>query len=151
MILELARTRTLDRSSAVVAGAVSVHLVVAVIHGIAHASIPVPILDWQAVTATALLFAAPVTGIGLFLRGRRLTGARILLVAGSSALAFEGLAHFVVRNPDHVATVDAGRALFASTAGLSVAGDLLLVATAVWALRCQPQGSAATTCMDSAT
>jgi hypothetical protein len=67
-------------------------------------------------------------------------------VSGLATLGFEGLAHFVVSNPDDVSAVESGRVLFGSTAVLTTVGNALLLGAAAWFLRrvgAEPGGSSA--------
>lgn len=116
-------------------GLVVGHLGLTLAHGVAHGVVPVPIADWQAAYSAAMLFGAPIVGGTLVVTGRRALGAALLVVAGFGALAFEGLAHFVVANPDHIGTVEAGYTIFATTATLSTVGDAALLVGAAWILR----------------
>ena len=118
-----------------VAGAVAVHLALTLGHGWAHASIPVPYVEWQGVYAGVVLFLAPVAGLLALVGGRQRLGYWLVLLAGVGGVAFEGLFHFVVHSPDHVASVGNAAGLFASTAVLTTLGDALLVAVAYWSLR----------------
>ena len=72
------------------------------------------------------------------LLGRVRAGGAVLLAAGLAALGFEAVFHFVVSNPDHVATVDHGRALFTWTAALSTLGDLALALAGALLVRRHP-------------
>ncbi|MFB6139330.1 MAG: hypothetical protein ABEJ26_02720 [Halosimplex sp.] len=140
-----------DEGATLVTGAVVVHLALTLPHGIVHGVIPVYIADWQGAYAAVVLFGLPLGGLWAVRRGRVRRGAWLALVGGLGGFAFETLAHFVVPNPDHVATVETGRALFAGTAGLSVLGDAALAVAAAYALWSQAQGSSATSPSDSTT
>ncbi|PSP27594.1 hypothetical protein BRC65_04910 [Halobacteriales archaeon QH_2_65_14] len=115
-------------------GAVVVHLFLTAAHGVAHVTIPVPVHDWQTGVATAVLFVVPILGAVLARSGRVRAGSWLVLTAGLGGLAFEGLLHFVVSNPDHVGLVTDGDALFLSTAVLTTLGDALLVLAGGWFL-----------------
>ncbi|PSP90344.1 hypothetical protein BRC87_06000 [Halobacteriales archaeon QS_4_66_20] len=116
---------------AVVAG----HVVLSGVHGMAHATIPVAVPGWQYGYAAVVIFVAPVAGAALVVRNRPVLGGWLLVVSGLAALGFEGLAHFVVSNSDHVSAVESGRALFGSTAVLTTAGNALLLVAAAWFLQ----------------
>ena len=137
------------RWGTLVTGAIVGHLALTVAHGVAHGVIPVPVADWQGAYSAVVLFGLPLAGLWTVRRGQVRTGARLALDGGLGALAFESLAHFAVRNPDHVASVGGGQGLFAGTAGLSVLGDAALVVVAASALWGQAQGSSATSSSDS--
>jgi len=146
-----ADTTTGERSASLVVAAVAVSVTLTAVHGVAHASIPVLLRDWQTVYVASVLFGLPVLGGAVAVRGRVRTGSWIAFAGGLGALAFESLAHFAVHNPDHVATVESGLALFAGTAGLSVVGDALLVVAAGWVLRGQTHGSSTSSRSESTT
>lgn len=127
-----------------VLGVVVLHLVATTAHGVAHATIPVPTTDWQALYTAVALFGLPVAALVAHGRGAVEASARLLLVAGVGAFAFEGLFHFIVPTPDHVAAVERGQALFGVTAVLSTASDALLAVVGFALLRRHRQGSSAT-------
>lgn len=115
--------------------AVGVAAATGVLHGGVHATVPVPLAEWQAAYVAVVLFLAPVAGAALAVRGRVRTGATLIAASAVLALGFEAVAHFVIRNPDHVAAVADGNTEFAVTAALSVAGDAIALAIAVRVLR----------------
>jgi hypothetical protein len=116
------------RGSVAVAGAVVVHLLLTLAHGVTHVTVPVAIPGWQLLTAIAVLFVVPVAGAVLSLRGRPWVGSWLLVLAGLGGLLLEGTLHFLVVNPDNVATVD--HAGFTATAVLTTGSDALLVVVA---------------------
>lgn len=105
-------------------GAVAGHLLLTALHGAVHATIPVVPTGLTAAVAVVALYLLPIVGTGLSVRGRPRAGAVVLLSAGVASFVFEGLLHFLLGNPDHVA----GHHLsFGVTAVLTTAGNLLLV------------------------
>jgi len=136
--------RETDRSVTAVIAAVTIHLALTAGHALAHVSLPVEIVGWQAAYAGVVLVAAPLVGVGLLARGRYRLAAWLVLGAGLAALGFEGVLHFVVAGPDNVASVTHGTELFRSTALATTAGDALLVVTGVALVRRHRQGSSAT-------
>lgn len=144
-------------AATVVALAVAVHVALTLAHGLAHATVPVPVTEWQGVYSAVVLFAAPLAGALFVRRGRVRAGAWLVLVAAVGALAFEGLFHFLVANPDHVAAVGSGEfpfgsttaLAFGSTAVLTTVGDAVLVLVAGWALRRQAHGSSSSSVSES--
>ena len=122
--------------------AVGLTLAVSLLHGVVHAVVPVSIPPWQYGVAGLTTGLLPLFGLALVRTGRKRGGALTVGLAGGCALAFEGLAHFVVPNPDHVGTVSEGTVLFAGTATLSTLGDVGLVAAAGWYLFHSRQGRA---------
>jgi hypothetical protein len=120
--------------------AVALNLFVGMLHGVVHAVLPVSVPAWQYAVAGLTMGLLPLFGLALLRVGRSTAAILTVGLAGLTALAFEGLAHFVVSNPDHVARVPEGTTLFAGTAALSSLGDVLLVATAGWYLFHSRQG-----------
>lgn len=132
------------RSRSILLAGVGIALLFTVGHGFAHVSIPVPTPGVHAGFVGIFLFGLPIAAAGLAARNRVRTAAVIALVTGLGALAFEGLAHFVIANPDHVASVETSQTLFGGTAGLSLVGDAVLVVVGAWVLRRQSHGSSST-------
>lgn len=118
-----------------VLAAVSSHLLLSVLHGVVHATIPVIPTGWTAAVATVAIYLLPVAGVSLVVRGYPRVGSAVLLTAGIASFVFEGALHFLLDNPDHVAQVTAHHAPFAVTAILTTVGDLLLVVAAWVAVR----------------
>lgn len=118
-----------------VALAVAIHVVLSLSHGVAHVTIPVQILLWQGVFVGVVLVTLPLVGVGFLATDSPSIGYWIILLAGLAGFAFEGSFHFVITNPDHVSSVVTEPVLFTSTAFLTTASDLVLVAIAGWALR----------------
>jgi hypothetical protein len=114
-------------------GVALVHVALTALHGLVHLAVPVHLHRWQYWYAGAVILTAPLLGVALVGRDRGELGAALLLLSGTAALAFEGLHHFLVPNPDHVSQV-AGGGSFASTAALSTAGDAVLAVAAAWFL-----------------
>jgi len=106
------------------------HLLLTALHGVAHAAIPVYPDGGKATVAAVVLYLLPVLGLGLVVGGYRRVGPVFLLGAGLAGFAFEGVFHFVLANPDHVAHVTDHHTAFGLTAALTTAGDLLLVGAA---------------------
>ena len=132
------------RAVSIVVAAAGITVASTGIHGFAHVSIPVPTPGLQAVYVAIVLFGLPVTAAVLARRGRVRIGAWLALLAGVGAVGFEGLAHFLIENPDHVSTVETGQVLFGGTAGLSLLGDVVLVLASAWVLWGHDQGRPAT-------
>ena len=126
----------------VLAAAVLANLLAGVVHGTAHALLPVAVPVWQYAVAAVTVCVLPLAGLVAVSTGRRRGGVALVALGGVAALSFEGLAHFGAVNPDHVSTVGDGSALFAGTALATTLGDLLLVATAGWFVVTYRQGRA---------
>lgn len=116
-------------------GVAAVTVSLAAAHGLVHLASPVHVHGWQYAAGTLTSVLLPAAGAFLLVRGRPVAGGWLLLLAGLAALTFEAVFHFVVANPDHVATVERHRALFAGTAALSTAADAALATAAGWHLR----------------
>lgn len=112
--------------------AVGAHLLLTVLHGGVHAAVPVYPDVWKTMVAVVVLYLLPVLGAVLIVSSHRGSGAMLLLSTGLAGFAFEGVFHFVLANPDHVAHVATHRMAFGLTAILTTGGDLLLVGAA-WA------------------
>lgn len=103
------------------------HLFLTALHGLVHVAIPVFPNGWIAAFAMVSLYILPVVGAGLVVRGYQGAGAAILFCAGIASFAFEGMFHFFITNPDHIAHVPDHRMSFSVTAVLTTIGNLLLV------------------------
>lgn len=126
--------RTGGRPASVLLAAIAVHLAFAILHGVTQRLAQVQLADWQTGFVTAVLFLAPLVAIvALWLDRIRLAGWFVLL-AGLAGLGFEALFHFLVANPDHVATVSTHQLSFAGTAALSTLADLVLALAGAWVL-----------------
>lgn len=113
-------------------GTVVGHLLLTVIHGVVHATVPVIPTGRTAAVAVVGLYLLPVVGMGLSVSDHPRAGAVVFLSAGVSSFVFEGLLHFLLSNPDHVA---GHHSLFGATAILTTAGNLLLVLAAWLSVR----------------
>lgn len=131
--------------------AVGVHLLAALVHGAVHGWLPVPVPAWQYAVAGLTVAVLPLVGLAVARSGRVRAGTVLVAVGGLAALAFEGLAHFAVQNPDHVSSVADGKAAFSVTAALSTLGDVLVVLAAGWLLWTYSQGRPARSAIDSST
>ncbi|MDY6817505.1 MAG: hypothetical protein SVG88_02495 [Halobacteriales archaeon] len=109
-------------------------MLLSLVHGVTHLVLPVTVHGWQYGFAIVVLFMAPLAGVVLIIYDRSVTGGILLAIAGMAALAFELLYHFIIMNPDHVATIATGQLVFATTAVLTTIGDGVLIAVAGWFL-----------------
>jgi MFS family permease len=109
---------------------VLVHLVVSMVHGVAHTQAHVPLSLAANLFVYLVILAGPLVGWALTWRRARLGGWLIALsMAGS--LVFGLVNHFVLASPDHVAHVDPQwRPLFATTAVLLAVTEALGVVLA---------------------
>ena len=104
------------------------HLLLTSIHGMVHAVVPVFPTGRNAALAAILLYILPVLGAGTIIYGHRGMGTIFLLSAGIAGLTFEGVFHFVIANPDHVAHISSHRTAFGLTAVLTTASNILVLA-----------------------
>jgi membrane-bound ClpP family serine protease len=105
-----------------------------VAHGFAHLTIPVHVHGWQYGYSGVVILLLPILGTIAIFRGSITAGLWLLTLSGLAAFIFEGLFHFVVASPDHVASVTSGRTLFWSTAVLTTIGDAVLTVVVGWLL-----------------
>jgi len=87
---------------------VVVHAVVSGIHGIAHAELPVALAAWQEAFVLLVPTLAPFAGLALLYRGHEQAGAALLAASMAAALLFGLTFHYLVPNPDNVASIPAG-------------------------------------------
>ncbi len=106
------------------------HLVVSMVHGVAHTQAHVPLSLAANLFVYIVILAGPLIGLALTWWTPRLGGWLIALsMAGS--LVFGLVNHFVLTSPDHVAHVDPQwRSLFATTAVLLAVTEALGVVLA---------------------
>lgn len=108
-------TRTNGLEATLVA-LVSAHLVVAIVHGIAHQNANVLLAPAGTAFVVVVILLAPLVGLALT-RVRPRGGAALVAVSMVGALLFGIVNHFVLAGPDHVSQVDPRwRILFAATA-----------------------------------
>lgn len=100
------------------AALVIVHLVVAVIHGVAHGGARVPLSPAALAFVIVVIEIGPLAGLVL-MRVQPRGGPALVAVTMAGALLFGIVNHVVLTGPDHVAHVVADwRWLFGSTAAL---------------------------------
>jgi hypothetical protein len=100
------------------AAAVLFHLVVTVVHGVAHAEAHVPLSREANLFVFIVILAGPLAGLALTWPAPRI-GSWLIAITMAGSLVFGFVNHFVFASPDHVAHVAAAsRPLFATTAGL---------------------------------
>lgn len=104
------------------------HLVVAVVHGIAHELVPVALGPAANGLVLLTVFVGPVAGVVLERRGHPL-GIAVFTLAMAGAVVLGGTLHFVVENPDHVAGLPASP--WAPLFGASAVGVLVVPAIGV--------------------
>ncbi len=101
------------------------HLLVAIVHGIAHTQAQVPLSPTQNLFVLLVILAGPLIGLALTWPAPRF-GSWIVAITMAGAFIFGLVNHFVFVSPDHVAHVDPHwRPLFATTAVLLAVLELL--------------------------
>ena len=100
------------------AGAVVGHLIITIVHGVAHSEAHVSLSRAGAVVVLVVIVAGPIAGLALTWRAVRI-GSWLTAIAMAGSLLFGLVSHFMISSPDHVAHV-AGpwRPVFATTAVL---------------------------------
>ena len=107
------------------ATAVLAHLLISVIHGVAHANARVPLSAAANLFVFVVILAGPLVGLAVSWRAQRFGGLVVALTMAAS-LIFGVVNHFIVDSPDHVShVVEQWRALFATTARLLTVTELL--------------------------
>jgi len=97
---------------------VMVHLVVAVVHGVAHGGAHVPLSTAALAFVIVVIQLGPLAGLALT-RVQPRAGAAVVAASMAGALLFGVVNHFVLPGADNVVQVHAEwRALFSSTAVL---------------------------------
>lgn len=91
----------------VLVGVLGLHLAVAVGHGTTHELVPVGLSAELNALVALTTFLGPVAGVALAWRGHRL-GVPVFTASMVGAFLLGAVLHFVVENPDHVASVPAG-------------------------------------------
>jgi hypothetical protein len=117
------------------AAVVLAHLVISIVHGIAHTMAHVPLSPAANVFVFAVILAGPLIGLSLTWPAQRI-GAWLIALTMAGALVFGFVNHFVFASPDHIAQVDPQwRLLFTTTAVLLVLTEALGAGLAVRSLR----------------
>jgi len=111
------------------------HLVIAMIHGVAHVNARVPLSTAANLFVYVVILAGPLAGLVLTWPVPRV-GAALVAMTMAGAFVFGFLNHFVFDSPDHFAHVDLQwRSVFATTAVLLALTEALGFALAVQLLR----------------
>jgi hypothetical protein len=108
-----------------VAAIVLAHLIVSIVHGVAHSGAHVLLSPAATLYVLVVILAGPLIGLALMASGRQL-GSWVIAAALVGSLVFGFVKHFVFPSPDHVAHVDPHwRSLFATTAALLAVTEAL--------------------------
>ena len=92
-------SRSLD---ALVTLIVGLHVLIALLHGIAHGRESVDLTAWQGVFVAAVVIVAPVAGVAIRTHGRWRTGTVVTAVSMLAAFVFGTLYHFVLGGDDNI-------------------------------------------------
>ena len=114
-----------------VAAVVIGHLIMSLVHGIAHARAQVPMSVAANIFVVGVILIGPLLGLVL-LSHARLVGSAVIAATLTASCIFGVVNHFVLVSPDHVAHIAAhARPIFAATAVLltltEAAGAILSV------------------------
>jgi hypothetical protein len=112
------------------------HALVTILHGWAHAMIPVPTTAAQATFIAAVIAIAPVVAAVLLWTPFRRAGVRLLLGSMLGSLLFGVYYHFIAEGADHVSRVPADEWgwLFQATAVLLMVTEGVGTLVGAWAL-----------------
>jgi hypothetical protein len=112
------------------AAVVIAHLVVSMLHGVAHDRAQVPLSLWANVFVYVVILGGPLAGLALTWWNAR-AGAWVVALAMAGSFVFGVVNHFLLSSPDHVAHVDPRwRPLFTVTALLLALTEALGVVLA---------------------
>jgi hypothetical protein len=107
------------------AAVVLTHLVVSMVHGIAHARAQVPLSPAANMFVYIVILAGPLVGLALTWPAQQL-GSWVVATTLAGSLVFGLVNHFVLSSPDHVAHVAPDwRPLFTATAILLAVTEAL--------------------------
>lgn len=81
---------------------VALHVLISLIHGIAHQRVSVDLTAWQDVFVAAVVVIAPVAGVVIRARGHWRTGTLVTAVSMLASFAFGTLYHFVLGGDDNI-------------------------------------------------
>ena len=81
---------------------VVLHVLISLVHGIAHQRVPVDLTAWQGVFVAVVVVISPVAGIVVRARGRWRTGTLVTAVSMLASVVFGTLYHFVLGGDDNV-------------------------------------------------
>jgi len=114
------------------------HLVISIVHGMAHSKAHVALSPAANVFVLAVIVAGPLIGLVLMWPVPRI-GSLLIALTMAGALIFGFVNHFVYASPDHIAHVDPQwRPLFTTTAVLLVLTEALgsgLAVRSLWGKR----------------
>jgi len=104
---------------------VLVHLVISMVHGLAHDRAKVPLSYMANVFVYVVILAGPLVGLAVAWWNRR-AGSWVIALTMTGSFVFGVVNHFLLSSPDHVAHVDPQwRPLFTVTAVLLAVTEAL--------------------------
>jgi hypothetical protein len=98
----------MDRTAKFVTLVVLAHLLVSIVHGIAHGRVPVDISLAQSAFIMAVIVVCPLIAMALTWASRRRAGLVLLTLSMFASLLFGLYYHFIAPGPDHVGTQPPG-------------------------------------------
>jgi hypothetical protein len=121
--------------------AVLSHLVISIVHGMAHTGAQVPLSRAANLFVFIVILAGPLAGLALTWPAERI-GSWLIGITMAGSLVFGLVNHFVFDSPDHVAHVDRQwRTLFTTTAVLLALTEALGTGLAIRLARERKTGS----------
>jgi len=110
---------------------VLIHLVISMVHGLAHDRARVPLSYAANVFVYLVILAGPLVGLAVAWWNRR-AGSWLIALTMTGSFVFGVINHFLLSSPDHVAHVDPQwRPFFAVTAVLLAVTEALAAGLAV--------------------
>jgi hypothetical protein len=111
-------TRTTIMASSLGTAAVLAHVVIVLLHGVAHSELGVELSAWQKTYAAIVIVATPLVAAVLLWTRRVRVGLLLLAASMAGSLIFGGYYHYLAISPDHVSHLPPGDAqgLFRLTA-----------------------------------
>jgi predicted neutral ceramidase superfamily lipid hydrolase len=113
-----------------------IHAIVVVLHGLAHANIPVPLSLVQSLFVDVVIVLAPIVAAVLLWTSFDRMGNWLFLSSMTGALLFGIYNHFIAMSPDHISQIpfDDWGVLFQVTALLLLVTEGIGCGVGVWAL-----------------
>jgi hypothetical protein len=115
---------------------VVIHVIVVILHGLAHQAIPVPLSLLQSLFVVAVIVLAPIGSVGLLWASFDLVGYWLFCASMTGALLFGIYNHLIRLSPDHVSQIpfEGWGVLFQVTALLLLVTEGIGSGVGVWAL-----------------
>jgi len=115
---------------------IAIHAIVVVLHGLAHARIPVPLSLIQSLFVDVVIVFAPLVAAVLLWTAFDRLGHWLFLTSMTGALLFGIYNHFIAMSPDHISQVpfDGWGVLFQVTTLLLLVTEGIGCGVGIWAL-----------------